>query len=85
VAETHRPMIVCSCNVISDKTVRDIVKPCGSPAACARDVFRSLGCTPKCGRCVRRIQSLFEDNRGVSSPLSTAEPPERAPAEMFAN
>ena len=46
-------MILCSCNVISDREVRAAVKPCGAAADRARDVFRGLGFTPKCGRCVR--------------------------------
>lgn len=53
-------MIICSCNVISDREIRSCVKPCGASAEKARDVFRSLGRAPKCGRCVRNIQSIFE-------------------------
>ncbi len=53
-------MILCSCNVISDRDVRACVKPCGASAEKARDVFRSIGRAPKCGRCVRNIQSIFE-------------------------
>ena len=53
-------MILCSCNVISDRDVRACVKPCGASADKARDVFRGLGCAPKCGRCVRNIQAMFE-------------------------
>jgi bacterioferritin-associated ferredoxin len=55
-----RAMIVCSCNVISDRDIRACAKPCGAAADRARDVFRSLGCAPKCGRCVRNIQTLLD-------------------------
>jgi bacterioferritin-associated ferredoxin len=60
-------MILCSCNVISDRDVRACVKPCGASADKARDVFRSLGCAPKCGRCVRNIQSIFERELSTES------------------
>jgi bacterioferritin-associated ferredoxin len=65
--ESVETMILCSCNVISDRDVRACVKPCGASADRARDVFRHLGCTPKCGRCVRKIQSLFEQEAQVDA------------------
>jgi bacterioferritin-associated ferredoxin len=61
-------MILCSCNVISDRDVRACVKPCGASADKARDVFRCLGVAPKCGRCVRKIQSLFERENAIETP-----------------
>ena len=53
-------MILCSCNMISDRDIRASAKPCGASADRARDVFRSKGCLPKCGKCVKNIQSLCE-------------------------
>ena len=53
-----RDMILCSCNLISDRDIKASVKPCGASADRARDVFRSNGCLPKCGRCVKNIQNL---------------------------
>jgi len=73
--ESVDAMIICSCNVISDRDVRACVKPCGASADRARDVFRHLGCTPKCGRCVRNIQSQFERESGLEPSLAK-------PAEM---
>jgi len=64
-------MILCSCNVISDRDIRACVKPCGASAEKARDVFRCLGRAPKCGRCVRKIQSLFEQGDAVEAPEPT--------------
>jgi bacterioferritin-associated ferredoxin len=63
-------MIICSCNVISDRDVRACVKPCGASAESARDVFRHLGCAPKCGRCVRNIHTLFEREAAAEAPLA---------------
>jgi len=48
-------MILCSCNVITDRDVRASLKPRGTSAERARDVFLSCGCLPKCGRCLRNI------------------------------
>jgi bacterioferritin-associated ferredoxin len=64
-------MILCSCNIISDRDIRACVKPCGASADKARDVFRCLGRTPKCGRCVRKIQSLFEQENAIESTDTT--------------
>jgi bacterioferritin-associated ferredoxin len=60
-----REMILCSCNQISDRDVKSSVKPCGASAERAREVFRSKGCLPKCGRCVKNIQA-FCDRDAVS-------------------
>ncbi|WP_294541955.1 (2Fe-2S)-binding protein [uncultured Rhodoblastus sp.] len=61
-------MILCSCNVISDRDIRACVRPCCDTPARAREVFHRLGVTPKCGRCVRNIQALFErETRGGAS------------------
>ena len=68
-------MILCSCNVISDREIRACVKPCGASAEKARDVFRCLGRTPRCGRCVRNIQSLFE-RQDATEIAQTAKSPE---------
>jgi bacterioferritin-associated ferredoxin len=53
-------MILCSCNLITDRDVRASLKPCGTSAERARDVFRSCGCLPKCGRCVGNILALCD-------------------------
>jgi bacterioferritin-associated ferredoxin len=67
--ESFAAMILCSCNLISDRDVKACVKPCGAQADKARDVFRGLGCTPKCGRCVRNIQALFERETSAAAPF----------------
>ncbi|HUO55303.1 MAG TPA: (2Fe-2S)-binding protein [Rhodoblastus sp.] len=53
-------MILCSCNLITDRDVRASVKPCGASADRARDVFKAKGRLPKCGRCVRNIQAACD-------------------------
>ncbi|MBM3640682.1 MAG: (2Fe-2S)-binding protein, partial [Alphaproteobacteria bacterium] len=44
-------MIVCSCNVLSDRDVRDTLGPRSDRPSVAA-VFRHMGCEAKCGRCV---------------------------------
>jgi bacterioferritin-associated ferredoxin len=58
--ETAAAMIICSCNVISDREVRAAVKCCGAKASRVREVFQHCGRAPKCGKCIRSIQQELE-------------------------
>lgn len=52
-------MIVCSCNVVSDRQVRDALasnEKCRTPG----EVYRCLGCSPQCGRCARTIRAIMD-------------------------
>ena len=56
-------MIVCSCNVLSDKQVRTIVRGeggCETPRRVS-EVYGCLGCSPQCGRCARTIRDIMRD------------------------
>jgi bacterioferritin-associated ferredoxin len=55
-------MIVCSCNVLSDTQVRETVN--AASARTAGEVYRCLGCSPQCGRCVRTIRAIMDDALG---------------------
>ena len=51
-------MIVCSCNVLTDAKIRDSV----NSEACARTpgaVYRCLGCSPNCGRCMVMVKRII--------------------------
>ena len=50
-------MIVCSCNVISDREVRNAASASEAPCRMT-EVYRRLGRTPECGRCKRTIKDL---------------------------
>jgi bacterioferritin-associated ferredoxin len=54
-------MIVCSCNVLSDHKIPDVVTSAGSQSLIARQVYGCLGCRMQCGRCARAIKSILNE------------------------
>jgi len=54
-------MIVCSCNVLSDRDVHETVATRPDRPSVA-SVFRSMGCEAKCGRCVRSIVAIVDQH-----------------------
>lgn len=54
-------MIVCSCNVLSDRDVRDSVSSRGDRPSVGA-VFRHMGCEAKCGRCTRSIVAIVDQH-----------------------
>jgi bacterioferritin-associated ferredoxin len=58
------PMIVCSCNVISDHDVRHAVSTADDLPRSAKDVYGCLGCSAACGRCARTIKTIIDDALG---------------------
>jgi bacterioferritin-associated ferredoxin len=77
-------MIICSCNIITDRDVRASVKPCGASATNARDVFRHKGCSPNCGRCVRNIQGLCDRESAARAQGPSRFPPPEPTLAMAA-
>jgi bacterioferritin-associated ferredoxin len=53
-------MIVCSCNILSDRQVRDLVETENAPRKVS-EVYGCLGCSPQCGRCARTIRDIMRD------------------------
>ena len=53
------PVIVCSCNVISDHQVRSVAAE--SAARGTSEVYRCLGCSAECGRCARTIRRIMDE------------------------
>lgn len=53
-------MIVCSCNVLSDRDVRGCLNPGVDCPRTPAQVYRCLGCSPQCGRCARTIRSIMD-------------------------
>ncbi|MGA0533505.1 (2Fe-2S)-binding protein [Hansschlegelia sp. KR7-227] len=59
-------MIVCSCNVLSDKQIRTAAAEGGAAPRTPGQVHRCLGCSPQCGRCARTIRALLADIQGLT-------------------
>jgi bacterioferritin-associated ferredoxin len=57
--ESHRAMIVCSCNVLSDQDVRSAVE--AERTRSTSRVYGCLGCSAQCGRCARTIRRLMDE------------------------
>lgn len=57
-------MIVCSCNVLSDRDVRNAVRTSGPLPRNARQLYHCLGCSADCGRCARTIKTIIEEALG---------------------
>ncbi len=58
-------MILCSCNVVSDRDIREYLHSGGRPSVGA--LFRQLGCEAKCGRCTRNILAVIDQHHGAKS------------------
>ena len=54
-------MIVCSCNVFSDRDVRSALDSAPARPATANQVYGCLGCSPQCGRCARTIRRIMDE------------------------
>src|SRR5579871_4308471 len=54
-------VIVCSCNVISDHQVRSVTAE--QAVRSTSEVYRCLGRTAACGRCVRTIRNIMDEVR----------------------
>ena len=73
-------MIVCSCNVLSDRDVRTAVDGRSAPRT-AGQVYGCLGCSPQCGRCARTIRRIMDEAVAAASRLPV--PRQRRIASRF--
>jgi bacterioferritin-associated ferredoxin len=53
-------MIVCSCNVLSDRDVREAVSAEAPPRSTGQ-LYGCLGCSAQCGRCARTIRKIMNE------------------------
>jgi bacterioferritin-associated ferredoxin len=66
-------MIVCSCNVLSDRDVKACLGPgAGCPRTPAQ-VYRCLGCSPNCGRCALTIRAIMDQALAAALPETCAQ------------
>jgi bacterioferritin-associated ferredoxin len=54
-------MIICSCNVLSDHEIRNVVTAEREQPLSAEQVYGCLGCTIRCGRCARAIKRIMSE------------------------
>ncbi|MGA7328835.1 MAG: (2Fe-2S)-binding protein [Rhodomicrobium sp.] len=64
-------MILCSCNVLSDQSVRNALDTPNPPRTPCQ-VHRHLGCKAQCGRCARSIRQVMDE---AASTGANAQPP----------
>jgi len=57
-------MIVCSCNVLSDRDVRSAVE--AERTRSVSQVYGCLGCSAQCGRCARTIRRIMDEALGTA-------------------
>ena len=51
-------MIVCSCNALRERQVRESVR---NGARTEREAYAHLGCKPQCGRCLPYARELVSE------------------------
>ena len=49
-------MYICLCNAVTDRAIRTVA---GTPGCSVSDVYRALGCTPQCGKCVPVVRDML--------------------------
>ena len=54
-------MIVCSCNVLTDREIRSVIDSAPARPATANQVYGCLGCSAQCGRCARTIRKIMDE------------------------
>jgi bacterioferritin-associated ferredoxin len=52
------PMIVCSCNVLSDTKIRASINGGTCPKTTGA-LYKCMGCSPNCGRCFSTVQTII--------------------------
>ena len=58
-------MIVCSCNCLTEAQVRESCTRTDGAARSTFEVYKCLGCSPKCGTCARTIRKIMDDTLGA--------------------
>ena len=49
-------MYICLCNAVTDRAIRHAAN---TPGCSVSDVYRALGCTPQCGKCVPVVRDML--------------------------
>jgi bacterioferritin-associated ferredoxin len=72
-------MIICSCDVLSDREVK-IAVAASKPLRTVGRLFLYLGCAAQCGRCAQSIKRIMDepDHSIDAQPLSSGIDPARS-------
>jgi bacterioferritin-associated ferredoxin len=54
-------MIVCSCNVLSDREIRNVATAAQVQPLSAHQVYGCLGCDMRCGRCAQTVKQILSE------------------------
>jgi len=65
-------MIVCSCNVLTEKDIRSAVIREQDGARKTSQVYGCLGCNAQCGRCARTIKKIMDEALTAGCPCPSA-------------
>lgn len=57
-------MIICSCNCLTEAQVRESCTRAEGAARSTFEVYKCLGCSPKCGTCARTIRKIMHETLG---------------------
>ncbi|WP_404712048.1 bacterioferritin-associated ferredoxin [Sphingomonas sp. MMS24-J13] len=57
-------MVVCSCNAIRERDVREAAR---SGAGCPIQAYASLGRRPRCGQCLPFARELIAEERAAAA------------------
>lgn len=60
-------MIVCSCNCLTEAQVRESCMRTEGAARSTFEVYKCLGCNPKCGTCARTIRKIMDETLGAGA------------------
>ena len=53
-------MFVCICNALREKDLRSTIE--SQSIRNVSEAYRSMGCSPKCGKCARDVANLIGDD-----------------------
>ena len=71
-ARWETPVIVCSCNVLTDNDVRTALSAEQTPRTTGQ-VYGCLGCSAQCGRCARTIRRIMDEALSVAAGASACQ------------
>jgi bacterioferritin-associated ferredoxin len=60
-------VIVCSCNCLTEAQVRESCARAEGAPRSTFEVYKCLGCSPKCGTCARTIRKIMDETLGAGA------------------